>query len=119
MKSHTERRWNLRNLVQAEVILHSPRIGVIRTNTRDLSYGGMRLETRLANLGKNCHLRATFVIRQGGEIIHQSIDSRIIHTDSQGCGVMFVDFDRDTFMLLHALGFPRQNAGQLQDPMAA
>lgn len=119
MRHPIERRWNFRKPVQTEVILHSPRLGVIHSKTRDLSYGGMRLETRLANLGPNCQLRTTFVIRQDAEILHQSVDARIIHTDSQGCGVMFVDFDRDTFMLLHTLMFADQIAGPQQDPLAA
>ena len=119
MRHPIERRWNLRKPVQAEVILHSPRVGVIRTPTRDLSYGGMRLEPRLANLGHNSQLRATFVVHQGAEILRQSVNARVIHTDSQGCGVMFIDFDRDTFTLLHTLMFPEQNAGQQPDPLAA
>lgn len=121
MKQPLEKRWNARYPVQTEVILHSPLLGVIRTNTRDLSYGGMRLATRCANLVPNCHVRVSFVIRQDAEVRHLSVETRVMHTDSNnhGCGLMLVDFNRDTFLLLHTLMIAGQPADRLLDPLAA
>ena len=119
MKHPIEQRWNFRRPVTTEVILHSPRLGVVRARTRDLSYGGMRVDAMPANLGPNNWVRVTLFVRHDAETLHQSVDARVIHAGSHGCGLMFVDFDRDTFMLLHALMFAEDGANQQPGSLAA
>lgn len=120
MRRIAEKRWNFRKPLRTAVILHSPRLGVLHTHTRDISYGGMQLETRHANLDPDYPVRINFVVRKGAETLYHSLDGRIVHRGLHGGGVMFVDFDRDTFLLLHALMFAAQSTpdGQ-QDPLAA
>lgn len=120
MRQIAERRWNFRKPLRTAVILHSPRIGVLHTHTRDISYGGVQLETRHANLDPDCQTRISFVVRKGAETLYHSLDGRLVHRGLHGSGVMFVDFDRDTFLLLHTLMFATQSIpdGQ-QGPLAA
>lgn len=119
MKHGIEQRWNSRKSVTAEVILHSPRLGVVRARTRDLSYGGTQLDARFATLAPNSWVRVTFLVRHDAETLHQSVDARVIHAGSQGCGLMFVNFDRGTFMLLHALMFVDDGANRQPGTLAA
>lgn len=119
MQHPIEQRWNLRKPVTTEVILHSPRLGVVRARTRDLSYGGMRVDAMPATLGPNNWVRVTFIVHHDAETLRQSVDARVIHAGSHGCGLMFVDFNRDTFMLLHAFMFTENGTNQQRGSMAA
>lgn len=47
------------------------------------------------------------------------IDARVIHIGSHGCGLMFVDFDRDTFTLLHTILFAEDCANPQPGSLAA
>lgn len=103
MKSPTEQRWNPRKQIKTEVILHFSRLGVVRAQTRDISYGGVRLEVKPLVLDPNTRVRATFIMRQAAEVAHQSIDALVIYMNGHGCGLMFDRFDRGTFRFLHRL----------------
>ena len=119
MKQPLEQRWNFRKPVTTEVILHSPRLGVVRARTRDLSYGGVRIDTRSGNLSPNSWVRVTFIVHHETDTLHRSIDARVIHAGSHGCGLMFVDFNRDAFMLLHGFMFAEDGANQQPGTLAA
>lgn len=103
MKQSTEQRWNPRTQVKTEVILHFSRLGVVRAQTRDISYGGMHLEVKPLVLNPNSKVHVTFIVRQAAEVVHRTVEALVIYMNRHGCGLMFDGFDRGTFRFLHAL----------------
>lgn len=103
MKQSMEHRWNFRKPVEAEVILHYSRLGVVWAKMRNVGYGGMCLETRPLTLYPNSKVHVTFLVRRGAEVVHRSVEALVIYMNGHGCGLMFSDFDRHTFRFLHTL----------------
>lgn len=112
MEPPTEQRWNPRKQLKTEVILHFSRLGVVRAQTRDISYGGMRLDVKPLVLNPNSRVRVTFIVRQAAEVAHRSVEALVIYMNGHGCGLMFDGFDRSTFRFLRGLmAGPRAAAG--------
>lgn len=103
MKHLRERRWISRKPFNTGVILNTPGIGLIQAETRDVSYGGVRLDTAPLVLSPNSKVRVTFVMREGAWVTRRAIDARVAYTNGRGCGLVFEEFHRDTFRFLHGL----------------
>jgi hypothetical protein len=103
MRRVTEQRWNFRKQFNTRVILDVWGLGAVQGETRDVGYGGMRLDTRPWVLSPNTKVRVTFVSRQETEDTPRSIDARVTYMNRDGCGLTFEEFHRDTFAFLHTL----------------
>lgn len=103
MKHFKEHRWNFRKQVNTMVILNTPGLGVIQAETRDVSYGGARLDTTPLILSPNTKVRMTFIVREDAGVTRQAIDGRVVYMNARGCGLVFEGFHRETFTFLHRL----------------
>ena len=103
MRCVTEQRWNFRKQFNTRVILDVSGLGAVQGETRDVGYGGMRLDTRPWVLSPNTKVRVTFVSRQETEDTPRSIDARVTYMNGDGCGLTFEEFYSDTFAFLHTL----------------
>ncbi len=119
MRHLTERRWNFRKPLNSGVILNSLGIRVIQAETRDVSYGGMRVDTAPLVLSPNSKVRVTFVMREGAWVTRRAIDARVAYTNGRGCGLVFEEFHRDTFSFLHRLMHPETEVAASRRGQAA
>jgi hypothetical protein len=103
MRQATEQRGSPRKQVETEVVLHFSNQGVVWAKTRDVSYGGMRLEVKPLVLNPNTKVRVTFIVRQAAEVVHRSVEALVIYMNRHGCGLRFDDTDGSTFRVLQTL----------------
>jgi len=97
-----EQRWNFREPLEIEVILQYPGLGLVRARTRDVSSGGMFVETRPLALSPNTMVQITFVKRHHSPY---SLRALIVHATGNGCGLMFTHSNQEDFpALLRILG---------------
>ena len=103
MRRLMEQRWNFRKHVNTRVILDVAGLGAVEGRTCDVSYGGMRLETKPWILSPNAKVRVTVVSRPDMENTPRSIDARVTYMNRHGCGLAFEGLDHEMFSLLHTL----------------
>ncbi len=103
MRRLTEQRWNFRKQFNTRVILDVSGLGAVEGETRDVGYGGLRLDTRPWVLSPNTKVRVTFVSRLDTHDTPRSIDARVTYMNRDGCGLAFEEFRRDIFAFLHTL----------------
>ncbi|MEJ2344051.1 MAG: PilZ domain-containing protein [Gammaproteobacteria bacterium] len=95
-----EHRWNVRTPVSLNVIVDSPGAGIIRGRTTDVSFGGMYVETAPSvAVDKNSVVDVSIPIV--GQIHNAA--ALVVRTDPSGFGLMFTDFQLDTFNMLDTL----------------
>ena len=110
MKPTKEQRWSPRKQLETEVVLHCASLGTVRAKTRDISYGGMRLEVRPLVLNPNSKVMVTLIARQAAEVVHRSVEALVIYMNRHGCGLRFDRLDRSTLRLLQTMGLEPQAA---------
>src|SRR5687768_13389183 len=91
-----EHRWNARKSLTGEVIIECPRIGRVRAMMRDVSVGGMFVETRSGVLPLNAPVMVGFRLpareSEGGYHLH----AMIVRRAGRGAGLMFLDLGTGT-----------------------
>lgn len=95
-----EHRWNVRTPVSLNVIVDSPGAGIIRGRTKDLSFGGMYVETA-PSVAVDKHSVVDVSIPIVGQVHNAA--ALVVRTGPTGFGLMFTDFQLDTFNMLDAL----------------
>lgn len=80
------RRSVRRRLVQA-VTLASPRVGAVSANMRDVSLGGMFVETNPIDLPHNAPITVSFRLPRGE---HFHINAMVVRRAPTGAGLMFL-----------------------------
>ena len=89
-----ERRSYERRRVHEAATLHSARSGTLVANMRDLSLGGMSLETGPGGLSQNSTVRVTFSLPNGGPHVF-TLDAVVVRRGRDGCGLMFVRMEHE------------------------
>ena len=107
-----EHRWNSRKPVGVDVVLHYDGLGLIRGKTRNISYGGMYVETNAVNLAKNAVVSVHLPEPDDNENSLQTVRAMVVHTGQDGFGLMFLDFDRAMLRILRGLIGPDDVPGE-------
>lgn len=90
-----ERRSYERRRVHESATLHSARSGTLVANMRDLSLGGMSLDTGPGGLSQNSAVKVTFSLPNGGPHTF-TLDAVVVRRGRDGCGLMFVRMEHGT-----------------------
>ncbi len=95
-----ERRWSERKPVSQEVLLQYPGLGMLRCQTRDISFDGAYIETGQVSVPSSVEIdlmfanpseKTTEVVRLGAQVV-RSYDG--------GVGVSFNDYYEDAYQYL-------------------
>jgi hypothetical protein len=95
-----ENRWNARNPVRVNVVVHSGATGLITGRTRDVSVGGLYIDTgSSANIYKNTNVRVALPVL--GRM--KTLPAHVVRSGESGFAVAFDDAKPDTLSTLEAL----------------
>lgn len=86
-----EHRWSARKPVTGNVIVECPRIGLVRAALRDISLGGMLVETTAVVLPLNAPVSVVFDLPLEDRREGFCLQAMIVRHTSGGAGVMFLD----------------------------
>lgn len=87
-----DNRWNRRAPVRINVVVHASGNGLISGRARDVSVGGMYVETAPhVYIGENSVVRVGFMVKNEMKIAH----AYVTRCESGGFGFMFEETDPD------------------------
>jgi len=87
-----DNRWNRRSPVRINVVVHATGNGLISGRARDVSVGGMYVETAPhVYVGDNSVVRVGFMVKNEMKIAH----ALVTRSESGGFGFMFEETDPD------------------------
>ena len=86
-----EHRWSARRPVIGNVIVECPRIGLVRAALRDVSLGGMFIETKAVVLPLNAPVSVVFDLPADDGNEGYCLQAMIVRHASGGAGIMFLD----------------------------
>ena len=98
-----EHRWSMRKPVHDRITLNCPPIGILHANIRDVSLGGLFIDTDAA-LNINTPVELLFSAKEkSGMLKTDHIDALVVRKTKQGVGLMFHKFNSATFRILRKL----------------
>ncbi len=108
-----EHRWSARRFLGGEVTVSHPRYGIIRALLRDISLGGMLVETGRVELPVNTPVVVSFMLQNGDRSNHHRLHSMVVRTTDNGAALMYLDSSADTIRPLRQMlyGLPGEPAG--------
>ena len=92
-----EHRRSVRKRLLQSVTLSSPRIGAVPAKMRDLSLGGMFVETNTIDLPPNAPITVSFRLPHGERF---RVDAMIVRRAPAGAGFMFLRMQTDVIRSL-------------------
>lgn len=99
-----EHRCATRRPFACDVVLSYRALGFVQGRARDLSMGGMYVETGCIQLPVNAVVEASFMLEhETGQMGSCSTQAMVIHTKEGGSGLMFNESDQVFSHLLHDL----------------
>jgi hypothetical protein len=94
-------RMSARKPLHERVTLNSPRIGSVSANTRDVSLGGMFVETGALVLPPNAAVDVSFWIADNSSSRETfNLKAMVVRRQSNGAGLMFVQMETDVIRTL-------------------
>lgn len=108
-----EHRWSARRFLGGEVTVSHSRYGIIRAILRDISLGGMLVETGRVELPVNTPVTVSFVLQNGGRSSHHRMHAVVVRTTDNSAALMYLDSSADTIRPLRQMlyGLPGEPAG--------
>jgi len=91
-----EHRWSNRRSMNGEATLSHPRYGLIRGVVRDISIGGMFVETDSVELPVNTPLIVSFQLHNGSQSDHYRLHAIVVRASDEGAALMYLDSSVDT-----------------------
>lgn len=98
-----EHRWSNRRPLDGEVALSHPRYGFVRGTVRDISIGGMFVETGRIGLPVNTPVVVSFRLQSGSQSDHYRLHAMVVRTAERGAGLMYLDSSADTIRPLREM----------------
>jgi hypothetical protein len=96
-----EHRWSFRKAMTGSVIVECPRLGMVRASLRDMSLGGMFVETGSTNLPMNAPVAVSISpLVPNGQNAGTSLQAMVVRHTTEGAGLMFLDPKVDTLRVL-------------------
>ena len=96
-------RSSMRRRMALRVVLGYPKLGMLSGNTRDLSRGGMFVETGRVTVPRNERLRVYLCLPGAEEERFCVAHARVVHSRSGGVGLAFEQLDDATRSALNEL----------------
>lgn len=108
-----EHRWSARCFLGGEVTVSHPRYGIIHALLRDISLGGMLVETGRVGLPVNTPVIVSFMLQNGGRSSHHRMRAMVVRTTGDNAALMYLDSSADTIRPLRQTlyGLPGEPAG--------
>lgn len=104
-----EFRSNERKPLTLHVVISYPGLGLVCGRTRDISLGGMFVETGQVILPRNQQVGLCFHLPMAGEDLLCVADARVVHNGQRGVGLGFRQMEKRTQEALReVLGLPAQ-----------
>jgi hypothetical protein len=91
-----EHRWSHRRPLDGEVTLSHPRYGLIRGSVRDISIGGMFVETGRVEFPLNTPVVVSFQLHNGNQSDHYRLHAIVVRASNEGAALMYLDSSADT-----------------------
>ena len=98
-----EHRWSMRKPITNSVMLKGTPFGVIQVSARDISLGGMYVDTGKKPLHLNATVDLAFMVSGDNERQVCVVPAVVVRTTDEGAGLMFQRFAPSTFRLLGSL----------------
>ena len=95
-----EHRWSSRHCQEGEVTAHCPPVGSFRAAVRDISLGGMFIETGETELRLHAPVSVSLVLRDRGEMSSHRLHAMVVRTTAAGAGLMYLDSSAETLQPL-------------------
>ncbi len=86
-----EHRWSPRRCLEGEVTMHYAPVGSFPAVLRDISLGGMFIETGDTALPVNAPVIVSLVLRSQGELSPHRLHAMVVRATDEGSGLMYVD----------------------------
>lgn len=97
---YTHHRWSVRRPVSIEATLYDSRKVPVQVEIQNVSIGGVFIDTKPLVSDQNTPVLLGFLTKSGEEISYHKLSARMVHSDDQGAGLMFDDYDTDTVVAL-------------------
>jgi hypothetical protein len=95
-----DRRSYERKHLRHAATLHAPRSGALVATMRDLSLGGMYVETGPAGLPQNSAVKVSFALPDSGSHESFTLEAVVVRRGRDGSGLMFVRMEQDVIRAL-------------------
>lgn len=102
-KKHLELRWGVRQPVRAAVTLYVAGQRPWLARCRDVSIGGLFVETDPSRLALDGAVIVSFALMSEEGRTHPRLPARVVRLGPDGAGLMFSDFKPETLHVLRAL----------------
>ncbi len=108
-----EHRWSSRRFLGGEVTVSHPRCGIIHALLRDISLGGMFVETGRVDLPVNTPVIVSFMLQNQSGPSHHRLHAMVVRSTEDGAALMYLDSSADTIRPLRQMlyGPPVEPAG--------
>lgn len=98
-----EHRWSMRKPITNNVMLKGTPFGVIQVRAKDISLGGMYVDTGKKPLHVNATVDLAFMDTADGEQQVCVVPAVVVRTTAEGAGLMFHRFAPSTFHMLGSM----------------
>ena len=93
-----ENRWSPRFFKRLDLVIHYGPLGLLRATTLDISKYGMFIQTGLIQLVPEEIIQLTFSDATSSSDTSSQISASVIHSNSIGAGIQFIDYSLDDFL---------------------
>ena len=99
-----EHRWAERKDVELDVVLNYRGLGLVQGRTRNISMGGMFVETGCIRLPVDALLETSFLLTRENDFRRScETQAMVVHSDELGAGLMFNELDEGFCEILKQL----------------
>jgi hypothetical protein len=95
-----EHRWSTRRQITFEAVIHYPALGLVRSEVKNISFGGMCIETGVISLNANTPVDVTVRVRRYGTDRVFHLPAWVVWAGSDKAGLMFRPFDDTAYAAL-------------------
>lgn len=111
----TEHRWSTRRQITFEAVIHYPALGLVRSEVKNISFGGVCIETGVISLSPNTAVDVTVRVRRRGTDAVFHLPAWVVWARSDRAGLMFRPFDDTTYAALQEALFEDHGLMELGD----
>lgn len=97
-----EHRWSMRKPVTGNVIVECPRLGLVQATMRDISLGGMSVETDAVPLPLNAPVAVVFDLPSGDRRDAYCLHAMIVRRTVNGAAIMFLEPDANVLRTMRS-----------------
>ena len=96
-------RLHVRRPVDLAAVISYPQVGIFSVRTRNVSVGGMLVETGAVSLPRGEDINVCFHFEQGETDCLCSTQAQVVHATVSGAGLKFLALDTDSREALNGL----------------